>query len=177
MLLLLMLLAENDEQRRILEEAYDKYNDKMMRVARRILPANLQAEDSVQKSRVKIVEHFPKFAEIPRDEQWPWIVTIVKNTSLDMIRAESRVINLEDDWDVPGGTEPPDEDSYRRLVELIRSMPPQYRSILELKFVHEMRNKEIAKMLGLTEGTVAMRVRRGRELLFQRLNEEGYVRG
>ena len=94
-----------------------------------------------------------------------------------MIRAESRVINLEDDWDVPGGTEPPDEDSYRRLVELIRSMPPQYRSILELKFVHEMRNKEIAKMLGLTEGTVAMRVRRGRELLFQRLNEEGYVRG
>ena len=163
MLLLLMLLAENDEQRRILEEAYDKYNDKMMRVARRILPANLQAEDSVQKSWVKIVEHFPKFAEIPRDEQWPWIVTIVKNTSLDMIRAESRVINLEDDWDVPGGTEPPDEDSYRRLVEL--------------KFVHEMRNKEIAKMLGLTEGTVAMRVRRGRELLFQRLNEEGYVRG
>lgn len=60
MLLLLMLLAENDEQRRILEEAYDKYNDKMMRVARRILPANLQAEDSVQKILGKDCGTFPK---------------------------------------------------------------------------------------------------------------------
>ena len=53
-------------------------------------------------------------------------------------------------------------------------MPVSYRKILELKFLLEWSNKEIAKHLGLTQTAVSSRINRGRKLLQDRLREEGY---
>ena len=66
------------------------------------------------------------------------------------------------------------EDEYGYLVSLIRSLPEGYRRILELKLVEEQTNREIARRLGLNESTVASRVLRGRTMLKERLEEEGY---
>ena len=53
-------------------------------------------------------------------------------------------------------------------------MPEQYRTILELKFVWELEEKEIARQTGLTVSAVSTRVYRGRKLLQQALRKEGY---
>lgn len=66
------------------------------------------------------------------------------------------------------------EDEYAYLVSLIRSLPEDYRRILELKLVEEQSNREIARRLGMNESTVASRVMRGRAMLKERLEEEGY---
>ena len=49
--------------------------------------------------------------------------------------------------------------------------------MLELKCVEEESNREIARRLGLKESTVATRVLRGRTLLAEALEKEGYVHG
>ena len=62
-------------------------------------------------------------------------------------------------------------------MALIRSMPETYRQVLEMKFVLEMKDKEIGKALGLSADAVSQRVRRGRKLLIEKLREEGYEYG
>ena len=60
------------------------------------------------------------------------------------------------------------------MIALIRTMPEQYRAILELKFVLEWTDKSIAKELGLPVTTVSARIRRGRKQLQAQLIKEGY---
>ena len=62
----------------------------------------------------------------------------------------------------------------RPIVAVIQAMPEQYRRLLELKFLLEWSNKEIAKHLGLSQTAVSTRLSRGRKLLQERLREEGY---
>ena len=64
-------------------------------------------------------------------------------------------------------------DSY--LVSLIRTLPEGYRRVLELKCVEEWSNREIARRLGIKESTVAVRILRGRAMLKERLEKEGYT--
>ncbi len=71
----------------------------------------------------------------------------------------------------PHGAE---EGDYRSIVALIRAMPEQYRTILELKFVLEWPDKAIAKALQLPATTVSTRISRGRKLLQTQLIKEEY---
>ena len=104
----------------------------------------------------------------------PYIVTIVKNVSLNMLKKQKRLV-LTDDWAAFEGAEAPStEDGFGRLVALIRAMPETYRAALEMRFVLEMEYREIAKVLGISESAVANRVSRGRKLLIEKLKEEGY---
>ena len=68
----------------------------------------------------------------------------------------------------------PEMDETGRIVELIRSMPERYREALELRFAWEYSNQEIAKALKLNTSTVATLVARGRKLLIEKLQTEGY---
>ncbi|MDB7958339.1 sigma-70 family RNA polymerase sigma factor, partial [Flavonifractor plautii] len=101
---------------------------------------------------------------------------IVKRTALDLLKQEKRLTSLEDGWDPPAGSGPETETAYHRLVELIRSMPDTYREVLELRCVLEWSNKDIARRLSLSENAVAVRLMRGKALLQNKLEQEGYGR-
>ena len=62
-------------------------------------------------------------------------------------------------------------------MALILALPEAYRRVLELKFVEEESNQEIAKRLGLKESTVSTRIHRGRKLLLDAMEREGYCYG
>lgn len=80
---------------------------------------------------------------------------------------------IPEDWDPPARETQESEFAY--LVSLIRSLPKDYRRILELKLVEELTSREIARRLHMNESTVASRVMRGRRLLKEQLEKEGYV--
>ena len=53
-------------------------------------------------------------------------------------------------------------------------LPERYREALELRFAWEYSNQEIAKALKLNTSNVATLVARGRKLLIEKLQTEGY---
>ena len=61
------------------------------------------------------------------------------------------------------------------IVAVIRAMPETYRAALEMKFLQERTDREIAQALHLSEGAVRVRISRGRALLQKKLREEGYA--
>jgi RNA polymerase sigma-70 factor (ECF subfamily) len=103
-----------------------------------------------------------------------YIVTIVKNVSLNILKKETHDDPFPEEWDLPA-EERDEVSTFDNLVALIRAMPEQYRVLLELKFVLGFSNREIAKKLDMNESTVATRIERGRKELIKKLNAEGYA--
>lgn len=167
----LAMLETADDQRRF-TRLYEAYEKKLYAVALRILGDPARAEDAVQQAWLQILSHWERVSALPWEETEGYVVTVVKNTATDIIRANRRTSALPEDWDPPAPEENTSE--YHRLVELVRALPEGYRYVLELKFVEERTNREIARLLRLKESTVATQVKRGRAMLLKEMRKEGY---
>lgn len=167
---LAMLETDGDRERFLrLHSAYEK---KLYAVAMKILGNPTQAEDAVQQTWLQVLNRWTRVSALAWEETEGYLVTMVKNASLDMVRSARRITGLPEDWNPPAPME--DETEYRRLVALVQALPEGYRRVLELKFVEERTNRDIARLLGMNESTVASRVKRGRALLLRELEKEGY---
>ncbi len=169
----MLLEFVEESQREQFTELYIAYERKMYAVALSILKNQHDAEDAVLHSFEKMIAHFEKIMALPCQEKDPYIVTIVKNTSRDILKKEGRYTELPEEWDAPAFQPGPEESAgYRYLVDTIRAMPETYREVLELCCVLGYSVKEIAAMLKLKENTVSTRLKRGRKLLHERLGKE-----
>lgn len=175
MLATLLAMLETEEDRERFLKLHGAYEKKLYAVAARVLGDRTAAEDAVQQTWLQIIRRWDRVSQLPWSETEGYLVTAVKNTAVDMLRRERREEALPEDWDPPA---PEDgQGEYQRLVELIRSLPEAYRRVLELKFVEEETNQEIARRLGLKESTVSTKVQRGRRLLLDAMEQEGYSYG
>lgn len=171
MLSMLLSPLEGDEERGRLRGIYDRYHARMEDAAMRILPEQSDAEDAVQNAFVKIIRHFEKIDEIPCDKLPFWIISIVKNEALMILRKKRRAVPLED-WE-GFAAEAEDVTGYQELVELFARLPETYRAALEMKILLGYSNQEVADTLGISKTAASTRVSRGRELLRKLAEEAG----
>lgn len=113
-----------------------------------------------------------------------WLYRLASNACVDLLRREGRRradVSLDDEelnLDIPAGIPSPQEEAERReLGERIeaglRALPPEYRAVLVLREIQQLRYEEIAGALGLDVGTVKSRISRGRKRLRAFLLEGG----
>ena len=171
MLPILLSALDTSEEKDFFSRFYHKYKTDMYRYALSLLQDQTLAEEAVQEGWMKCVKNAGVFFQIPPEKRKAWMVVLVKNVCLDIRRKESKHQSLDPDWDM----EAPAQEGPHTIVEVIRAMPEQYRTILELKFVLEWKDKEIARHLGLPLSTVTSRISRGRKLLQEALIKEGYA--
>ena len=173
MIAMFLAMLESEEDRKQFLKLHSAYEIKMMRIAVSILQSHAWAEDAVQQSWLQIIQHFEEVRKIPWDRVGGYVAVVVKNISLTFLRREWRRVDFPENWDIPL-SETAAFDAPNRIVEIIRAMPEQYRQILEMKFVLEYANREIAELLKMNEGTGASRISRERKLLAEKLKEAGY---
>ena len=168
---LAMLETEQDQQR--FTRLYEAYERKIYAVTLRILGDRTRAEDAAQQTWLQLLRGWERVSALPWGETEGYVVTAAKNAALDILRSERRTTAFPEDWDPPAREE--NQTEYGYLISLIRALPEGYRRILELKLVEEHTNREIARRLGINESTVAVRIMRGKNMLKERLEREGYV--
>lgn len=167
----LSMLETREDQRQFLK-LYQAYEKKVYAVALKLLGDAARAEDAAQQAWTQLLQRWDKVSSLDWDGACGYVVTIAKNAALDQLRRDRRLTSLPEGWDPPAREE--DQDGYRYLVSLIRALPECCRRTLELKCVEEWSNQEIASYLGVSESTVASRVLRGRAMLRETLEREGY---
>ena len=105
-----------------------------------------------------------------------YLLITVRNRAIDLLRWEGRYTGLEESEPLPGGLSGEQAAvaaaGYDALVELILSMPPTYREVLERRLILEETPEEAAAAMGLSRQAVNARFARGRKLLRDRLLEE-----
>ena len=101
------------------------------------------------------------------------------NLSLNLVRKRQREVEM-DVADLPdvAATAPDsiDDEHHRYLYQAIAQLKPEAAEILVLRYVHDKSDAEIARMLGVSRGTIALRLFRSRARLKTLLAERMGVR-
>ena len=172
MLSFFLAALESEEDRQVFTAVYNQFHVQMENAAIKILKNQSDAEDAVQNAFMQVIRHFEKIHQIPCDELLFWLISIVKNEAYMILRKQKRTVPLED-WD-DLSSQSTDVKDYIGLVELFAKLPDTYRQVLEMKSLLGYSNKEIAAHLGITESAVGTRISRGRKLLREILDKEGF---
>jgi len=98
-----------------------------------------------------------------------WLASIARSRAIDSLRRTPPV--READESVLGVVSL-DERALGILRE-IQALPESYSELLTLRFVEGMTGPEIAERIGMTEGSVRVKLSRGLKLLRKRLGEGG----
>lgn len=127
---------------------YRRYHGVMERTALAILQNPRDAEEAVQEAFIRVIENFSKIYEIPCKNLGAWLVTIVRNEAITMLRRRRDHLPLDEDW---AGFERQARDApdYASLVALFARLPETYRAALEMKLLLGYSGAEIARRCGM----------------------------
>ena len=119
------------------------------------------AEEMLQEGFIKIFDKLDAFDYKGSFEGW--IRRIIANTAIDHIRKSKKDPMLTDnDEDFKLGAENPviekEEEELSEIraemaIEAIQELSPAYRAVFNLYVMEEYTHKEIAEILGISEGT------------------------
>lgn len=107
-----------------------------------------------------------------------WVISIAHNTMIDHIRKSPELeISLDDDAnfiDILEENPSPEEQLIKAQDDAafsrhIQKLKPEYRRIIELRYLEDKTYKEIAEELDLTMANVKVRLLRARQLLVEAL--------
>lgn len=182
-LLMIEAIAENEDERVFLEETFDKYSRLMFSVAYKYGLQRQDAEDVVMDSVLSIHKNMTKIQALSVDKMQIYIVSIVRNASLDFLRREKRrgmvFQNVEDDeMEQVASQESVEEtvslqDEIKRVIKAIHELPESERQVMYLKYSRNMENEDIASSLGLSPESIRKYLSRGRNHVRQALLGKG----
>lgn len=155
-------------ERQALDERLWEMRVSMLRLAYSILRHPQDAEDAVSSAVVTVYQRIGSL----RDERAfaPWVLRITANCCYDALRRAKRERALAREEKMAGALfERPEGDS---LLETLCALPPPLSQVLELYYYENFSTREIARALGLPEGTVRVRLSRGRRRLKDMLEKE-----
>ena len=146
-----------------------KYSDMLYKICIVILCNEHDVQDAIQDTFCRYMEKKPIFRD--EEHEKAWLIRVATNISRDMIRFRIRHPKVSIDELENSLVAPEQKETLRELLEL----PVKQKMVLYLHYVEGYHIKEIADILGITEGAVKMRLQRGREQM-QLSWEEAYNR-
>ena len=163
-----MILSQiQDDPRTRFAAAVTEHRRAMYRAARALLSSDADAEDAVGEATLRAWQAFGRL----RDEQSlkGWLIKITVNCAYEHRRKSARVTYTDDLEPLAGGAE--DRHDFT-LWDAVCRLPADYRVATVLYYYEDMTTAEIAKALGVREGTVRSRLSRARSRLRTLLEEE-----
>lgn len=148
---------------------YDYYAGFLTAVCSRYIINEDDLKDVLQDSFVKIFTSLDRFLYRGKGSLRAWMVRLVINEALSLLRQQERLNLVQTTWDLPDCTEeaePDVEDVPPEVIHrLVRSLPTGYRTVLNLYVFEHKSHKEIAEMLHIKENSSASQLHRAKEML------------
>jgi RNA polymerase sigma-70 factor (ECF subfamily) len=154
------------------KELFDLLGSKMYGVCLRYAGNESDAQDILQDGFLKIFEKIHQFEFKGSFEGW--MRKIFVNTALEKYRGQYKVINIQDGW--KEGLNNSYENitsniTVEELVGLIGELSPKYRTVFNLYAIEGYSHKEIAELLGISEGTSKSNLSRARIILQDKVKQ------
>jgi len=158
------------------EKLFKLFAPKMLGICRRYLVSVDDARDAMQDGFVKIFLNINKYEG--RSSFNTWITRIMMNTAIDMVKKINKVQFVRDDYffnDELGPVEDdfiePDGLNQQQLLNLIDKLPNGYKIVFNMFAIEGLGHKDIAGILGISEGTSKSQLNRARAFLKQEIKK------
>lgn len=153
---------------------YDLYAAQMMGVCYRYTRQMEEARDVLQDGFVKVFKNLHQWTG--EGELGGWIRRIMVNTALNRLRDRKHLqwqdeSAIPDDFETNSVPTPASHLDARQLADLIRQLPVGYQTVFNLHAVEGYSHVEIARLLGISEGTSRSQYLRARRLLMEKINQ------
>jgi RNA polymerase sigma-70 factor, ECF subfamily len=150
------------------------------------------AEDTMQEVLVKLLPYLPKF-DSPQALS-VWLYKVARNRCLmnrrgaknasnkhvpldELMPTQYELRELVESKDPNPETNVLRDESARRVREAVLKVAPLYRMVLVLHDMEGLSTSDVARVTGLSEGTVRVRLHRGRLMLRQQLARMAKAKG
>jgi len=148
-----------------IHQLIDKYSDMLMRITYLHMKNKSDAEDIVQDVFVKLIEKPISFENSEHEKAW--LIRVTVNLCKDRLKAAWFKKRVKIDVNCYSSN-PKNSNVLSAILEL----PVKYRSIILLFYFEDYSIKEIAKILGIKEGSVGSQLHRARKMLEKKLKED-----
>ena len=150
------------------EDAFQKYGDRVFSAAFSICRNREDADDVVQDTFLRY--HIKNLQYMDETHLKAWLLRVAINRAKDIAAAFWRRnrVSWEAYMEELEFTKPED----RSLFRAVMALPEKYRLVLHLYYYEECSIREIASLLHTGEGTIKSRLSRGRTLLKTMLTED-----
>lgn len=157
------------------EDLYHRYKNLLFSKAWGILHDHMLAEDAVSEAYIRIYRNLDKIEGVDSPRSVAFMVTIVKNCALTILR-KSRLETAEESFDDPADPVDMEEEvieefSAQEVYAALDMIDEQLKNIFLLKYAFDLPHSEIAAQLGLTENNVTVKLHRTKKKLKQLLSE------
>jgi RNA polymerase sigma-70 factor (ECF subfamily) len=159
-------------------ELIRRYEQKMLRYAKKFLFDREDSRDLVQEIFLKAYMNIKSFDATRRFS--PWLYRIAHNDFINAMKKNRRMPVFSFDFDTilphPASKETADKgmtdsETKELLDKSLSKLDAKYRELLVLYYFEEMDYKEIAEILQIPVGTVGVRLKRGREAIKKIIDE------
>lgn len=153
----------NPEMQKLL---YDLYSSKMYGVCLRYAENAEDANDVMQEGFIKVYRSLPKFRAEGSFEGW--IRRIFVNTSIEHYRKKTKKYNItevQENTIEDNELSALDSLATKDILNIINELSPGYKQVFNLHVVEGYSHKEIAEILGITEGTSKSQLARAKGVL------------
>ena len=180
MLNLILMAMENPKDEKRFTEIYNEYYKFVYGIASKFFDNNMDKEDAVYTSLLKIAFNMSKIKDINSNETKGFIAVITRNTCITMVNKKNKIkeVFMEDINDIPDNNNKDFEKiedegllltTYKKcLTKLTKN---QY-EVLYLKYVNELSLKEMANILNIKENAIKQRLYGAKQKLSTLIKEE-----
>ncbi len=173
----LQIIAGCKEQKREAQRMlYEKYARTMYSICLRYSSDQDSAQDLLQDGFIKVFANISSFQE--RGSFEGWLKRIFINLALENLRKKKTIIQSSDDLqNLPEVVDDSTEDSemYKisetELLKMVQELPRGYSAVFNLYAIENYSHREIAEMMGISEGTSRSQYVRARQILQSRVKE------
>jgi len=179
-MLFYLSLIETQEDKDKFEYIYINYKYIMLREAKNVIKDENLAEDAVHESFIKIIKIISKINTENCNQLKRFLVLIVRNKSIDMIRKANGTENIPIDniidtkYDLQADIleKVVSMQGVEYLINILSQLDDLYKIPIELNIIHGYSYEEIADILDMPVNTVKSRVHRAKQHVKKIILEE-----
>lgn len=154
--------------------AYDRYVGYLTAVCSRYVVVSEDVRDVLQNSFIKIFTNINKYKPRENATLKSWMTKIVVNESLKFLKIGERFSFIEQSDalpDIPDSSDDKDDVPFDIMMEMVKNLPDNYRTVFNLFVFERKSHKEIAKMLNIKENTSAIHLYRAKAILAKEIKQ------
>lgn len=156
-------MLETDEEKSKFEEIYSTYRDMMAGIAMQILGNEQDAQDAVHQAFLSIIINIKKISKMKCPDLTGYIVIIVKNKSVDILRERKRIVDF--DYNDNISSESFSEPGISSLTDSLARLSVRYRAVLLLRYHYGFKTRELAEIYNLPQATIQKLIWRAKQAL------------